>query len=85
MTIYVDKNCHWWNNDQKCNEYFINYQIDYIMDLIRYRGYIYLNQIYEILDVKWDPKCDNPCIENSDFTVVIGWEDKTSRWRIDIV
>lgn len=85
MTIYFDKKCVYWNIDNRLNEQFINHQMDYIRDLVKYRGYIYLNQIYEILGVKWEPRYENHCIENAYFTVVIGLDDKQSRWVIDIL
>ena len=84
MTIYFDKNCAYWSNDNKMNEHFLNCQADYIRDIVKHRGYIYLNQIHEILGAEWEPRYDNHCIENADFTVVIGWECKQSRWTIDI-
>ena len=71
MTIYFDKNSIYWNNDNKMNEYFLNSQTDYIRDLIKNRGYIYLNQIYEILGIKWEPKYENRCIEDAYFTGVV--------------
>lgn len=85
MTIYFDKNSIYWNNDNKINEYFLNSQTDYIRDLIKNRGYMYLNQIYEILGIKWEPKYENRCIEDAYFTVVIGWDCKQSRWAIDML
>lgn len=33
----------------------------YINDLLRFQGYVYLNQIYELLGVKWNPEWDNLC------------------------
>jgi hypothetical protein len=34
-----------------------------INDTIRYRGYIYLNQIYELIGHPWNPNDENPCIK----------------------
>ena len=84
MTIYFDKNCVYWSNDDKMNEHFLNCQADYIRELVRNRGYIYLNQIYEILGAKWEPRYDNQCIENADFTIVVGLDCIHSRWVVDI-
>ena len=85
MTIYFDKNCAYWSNDNKMNELFLNCQTDYIRDLVKHRGYIYLNQIYEILGAKWEPRYENHCIENAYFTVVVEWDCKQSRWVVDIL
>ena len=84
MVIYIDEDWPYWSNGNRWIEAFLNYQMDYICDLIKQRGYVYLNQIYEILGVVWDTRCDNHCIENPDFTVVIGWDCKQNRWVIDI-
>lgn len=84
MTIYFDKECCYWSSDDRRNEYFLNTQIDYVRDLVKHRGYVYLNQIYEILGAKWDTRIDNLCVEDPYFTVVIGLDDVNSRWVIDI-
>ena len=84
MTIYFDKSCPYWSKDDEMNRYFLNHQMDYVMDLIKHRGYIYLNQIYEQIGVEWDTERENICIKNLDFTVVIGLDDKHDRWTIDI-
>ena len=42
MTIYFDKNCVYWSDDDKMNEHFLNCQADYIRELVRNRGYIYI-------------------------------------------
>lgn len=84
MTIYFDKNCAYWSNDNKINECYLNYQTDYIRELVKHRGYVYWNQIFEILGAEWDTRMENHCIENADFTVVIGWEHKNNRWTVDI-
>ena len=84
MTIYFDKNSTNWSNCSRLNELFLHHQADYIRNLVKYRGYVYLNQIYELFGIVWDPKCNNPCIEDPYFTVVIGLDDKNDRWIIDI-
>ena len=53
-----------WVNDQNHNHMFLFVQERYINDIIRLRGYIYLNQICELLGVKWNPNDENPCIKN---------------------
>lgn len=45
MTIYFDKNCVYWSNDDKMNEHFLNCQADYIRELVRNRGYIFKSDI----------------------------------------
>ena len=84
MTIYFDKECHYWSRNDRSNEHFLNTQMDYIRDLVKHRGYVYLNQIYEILGAKWDTRIDNLCVEDPCFTSVIGLDDVNNRWVIDI-
>lgn len=43
------------------NLMFIRYIEKFVNDLLERRGYIYVNQIYELLGVKWDPERDNLC------------------------
>lgn len=84
MTIYFDKNSPGWSNNNEMNERFLNYQTEYIRERVKHLGYIYWNQVFESLGVEWDTRWDNHCIEDADFTVVIGWDDKNERWVIDI-
>lgn len=46
-------------NEDLANYYYIKSTKDFIMDAYRYRGYIYLNQIYENLGVSWNPENEN--------------------------
>lgn len=49
-------------NDAEANLLFLRYQERYLTDLLRARGYIYLNRIYEALGVKWNPEWRNLCM-----------------------
>jgi hypothetical protein len=61
--VTFDKEVREWCDNREYNIMFLRYNENYINDLIRARGYVYLNQIYELLGIKWDPKCENICIE----------------------
>ena len=63
-TVEFGKESALWSTDRAYNMAFLKHMEVYMNDLIRYRGYIYLNQIYEMLGIGWDPKNENPCIEN---------------------
>ena len=41
---------------------------NYLNDRLKYNGYLYLNQVYEQLGLRWDPARDNQCYiyENGD-------------------
>lgn len=59
---YDSKNSTWEDN-KEYNHLFLLVQERYIRDLLRTRGYIYLNQIYELVGAKWNPDDDNPCFK----------------------
>lgn len=48
--------------DAKCNQMFILQQERFINDMLKVRGYIYLNTIYELLGIKWDIEWENLCL-----------------------
>lgn len=54
----------YWTADRDVNIRFFRCREQYINDTIRSRGYIYLNQIYELLGLKWNPEDANPCIKD---------------------
>ena len=41
---------------------FLRAMEQHINEIIRVRGYIYLNLIYELLGCEWNPDDRNPCI-----------------------
>lgn len=60
--VVFDKNAATWSKEKSWNTYYLTNTQNYIKDQLRYRGYIYLNQIYEHLGLHWDISNDNPCI-----------------------
>ena len=54
-----DENCSPWTESREYNTGIITMEINHLSDIIRYRGYIYLNQIYEAFGIKWDTQRDN--------------------------
>ena len=63
-TIKFDNTNPNWRNDWADNTWFLHAMELHLNTIIEHRGYIYLNQIYESLDVKWNPDDENPCIKN---------------------
>lgn len=45
--------------DVKYNQMFILQQERFINDMLKVRGYVYLNTIYEMFGVKWDIEWEN--------------------------
>lgn len=50
------------------NRMFISHMENHINDLIKYRGYVYLNQIYEMFGVEWNTEWENLCLTRGDIT-----------------
>ena len=63
-TITFDEKAYGWTNNRESNIAFLGVEERYTNDIIRHRGYMYLNQICEQLGVEWNPEDDNPCIRN---------------------
>lgn len=56
ITIRFDKDSSKWvDKNFEFNRLFVKTQHEYIKDLSKHQGYIYLNTIYELLGLRWDP------------------------------
>lgn len=60
-TIIVDDQSFIWSKDRNLAESALRCVFSYCKDVLRYRGYIYLNQIYEQLGANWNPDDENIC------------------------
>ena len=60
-TILFDEDALGWTRDKDRNLTFLKHQADYLNIMHEYRGYTYLNQIYEHLGVTWNPDNENVC------------------------
>lgn len=60
-TIIYNNKCKSWTGDRDFDQMIINGQIDYLQDYCRFRGFIYLDRIYETFGVEWDPDDKNIC------------------------
>ena len=61
IKIKFDKSSSEWYKDFEYNKLFTRSSVSYLMDSYRVYGYIYLNQIYKQLGIKWNPYNDNIC------------------------
>lgn len=59
IKITFDKSSSSWEKDFEFNKLFTKSKVIYIMDCYRAYGYIYLNKIYELFGLKWNPYNDN--------------------------
>lgn len=60
-TVTFDANCANWTPNGEYNRFYLNTQCQHFQELCKYRGYLYLNYIYETLGAKWDPDWKNVC------------------------
>ena len=60
-TIIFDETCVGWSEIHEYNVAYLRFQIDYIEELLVHRRYLYINTIYEIFGVRWNPNDKNIC------------------------
>ena len=48
---YFDENCLAWTKDSETNRLFLKQQQDYANDLLKNRGYLFLNDVYDMLSI----------------------------------
>lgn len=62
ITIMFDENSsNWIETHFEYNKMFVKAQQMYITDRYKNQGYMYLNMIYELLGLKWNPYKENVC------------------------
>lgn len=61
--IIFDRSNPYWSEDEGYNLLFLQMQERYLNDLVKARGYMYLNQIYKVLGVCWNPEKENKCLK----------------------
>lgn len=61
--VLFDKYSPAWMNDDGYNLSYIKLIEDQVRDVIKLKGYLYLNTIYDMLGIGWNPTVnDNLCI-----------------------
>lgn len=60
-TIVFDETCVGWTKYTDLNNAYLGLQKDHFNDRLLAKGYVYLNEIYEALGVKWNPEDENIC------------------------
>lgn len=61
-TIKFNNECINWSENGMVNNAFVWNQINHMYDHIRCRGYMYLNEIYDLFGAGWDPHDSNDCL-----------------------
>lgn len=62
MTIklkFDSSNPHFNMTDRDCNFWWLKNEIDYFNNILMYRGYMHLNQVYEEMGLPWNPDNEN--------------------------
>lgn len=69
ITVWFNKECIGWNTDPQYNKMFLQHQQQYFNDLLRSRGHLYLNEVFDTLG-----------IPRTKFGQISGWvyEDENS-------
>lgn len=74
-TINFDKKCVDWSPYGLRNNMFVTNQISYMYYRIRLRGYMYLNEVYDLFGAGWDPHDSNDCLNYGEngftFTCIV--------------
>lgn len=85
MTIVrFDSTSYHWTRDDKSNLFFMRHTMEYCRERLLYRGYLYLNQIYESLGMPWDPDNENVCYRNSETFIVVFSDTEDGAYCIEI-
>lgn len=61
ITIMFDGSCAGWSKWRELNQAFLRQQKAFLTAKLQHRGYVYLNEVYESLGAKWNPKDENIC------------------------
>ena len=64
-TIIFDENCVGWTGDPDFDRMLLDHQIVYLRDLCRFKGYLYLDKVYNAFGVAWNPDDENICYRES--------------------
>ena len=72
--IFDDKSTHWRTENNDYNLKTVQLVGNYCKDLLNSRGYIYLNQIYELFGVDWDPDMINNLYLSRDGQITFEFE-----------
>lgn len=69
ITVWFDEGCVGWGKDPQYNKMYLQHQQQHLNDLLRSRGHLYLNEVFDVLG-----------IPRTKFGQVSGWvyEDENS-------
>ena len=62
MKIIFDRNSIHWESNKWYNYEFIKHVEHLLTGELLIRGYLYLNEIYQMLGIEWNPDNENLCL-----------------------
>ena len=83
IEIHFDSKSGAWSKDMSINRFFVARQCDYLIEKFYHKGYIYLNDIYESLCIRWNPDNENVCC-GKDGKFLPAWDTKEDEIIITI-
>ena len=81
--INFNQTCQAWSPIKEHNAFYVVKTIDYLMDMLRQRNYIYSNQIYEAFGAPWNPDFENVCYRDVNDFFVGYHEDSDGDYNIE--
>lgn len=67
-TIIFNENSYKYDKeDAEANYFFVKAELKYLMDVFECRKYLYMNQVFEFLGIKWNPKHENKVLLLEDY------------------
>ncbi len=74
-SIVFDNRCAGWTNKADLNEMFLTLQEEYIKSMLKHNGFRYLNQIYEVYGIPWNPRIrENTCYLEEDGELIFHYD-----------
>lgn len=61
-------------DDLGCNSYILKNSVGWLEELFRCYGYLYLNKVYEVLGIDWNPDDENICYRKENGPLKITYE-----------
>jgi len=68
---FFDRNCGTWERDPEYNMMFLKAQQNYANDKLKAKGILFLNEVYEMLGIRWFE--DGELISKSKAGQIVGW------------
>lgn len=59
--IFDEKSPHWSKDNFEFNKLFTRSQLNYAAELYRAKGYMYMEKVYDLFGIEWNPYMDNKC------------------------